>query len=99
MCVVHSNGFLMVEKLTKLHDILKDYYLPCKGKKYLGDLDEKKCITLLRQFIRIHDYKCISREKSIKGRKTMTYRLLYSKDDYLKSPQTKVEKAYILSFE
>ena len=28
-------------------------------------------------------------EKSIKGKKNMTYRLLYSKDDFLKSPSSK----------
>ena len=39
-------------------------------------------------------------EKSIKGQKTMTYRLLYSNDDYLKSPTAAENKTgYILSFE
>ena len=87
-----------VQKLSELTDNLKDYYLPCKGKIYLHDLNEKKCITILRQFIKIHHYKCIGMEKSIKGRKMMTYRLLYSEDDYLKSPKSK-EDEYVLSFE
>ena len=38
-------------------------------------------------------------EKSIKSNKIMTYRLLYSKEDYLKSPQNKDKNDYILSFE
>jgi|TARA_B110000971_G_C19984338_1_gene488869 hypothetical protein len=95
----HMNDINTVEQIRELHEKLDEYYLPCKSKKYLVNLDEKKCITVLRQFIKIHDYKCIGMEKSIKGRKTMTYRLMYSKEDYLKSPIPNVEKEYILSFE
>ena len=80
-------------------EILKDYYLPCKGKKYLINLTEKKCITLLRQFIKVHDYKCIGMEKSVNGNKTMSYRLLYSKENFLKNPQAKQNEEFIVSFE
>ena len=50
------------------------------------NISEKKCITLLRQFIKVHNYNCVGREKSINGKKTMTYRLIYSNEDYLSSP-------------
>ena len=96
----HMKDIETVLKINELHDNLKGYYLPCKGKIYIEFLDEKKCITILRQFIKIHNYKCIGMEKSIKGQKTMTYRLLYSNDDYLKSPTAAENKTgYILSFE
>ena len=72
----HMKDIQTVDKMTELSEILKDYYLPCKGKKYLINLTEKKCITLLRQFIKVHDYKCIGMEKSVNGNKTMSYRLL-----------------------
>ena len=88
-----------VQKITKLSDSLKEYYLPCKSKKYLTELNEKKCITILRQFVKIHHYKCIGMEKSIKGNKTMTYRLIYSNNDYLTSPEAKKKDEYVLSFE
>jgi hypothetical protein len=88
-----------VQKINELSDSLKEYYLPCKSKKYLTDLNEKKCITILRQFVKIHHYKCIGMEKSIKGNKTMTYRLIYSNNDYLTSPGAKKNKEYVLSFE
>ena len=88
-----------VQKITELSEELKEYYLPCKSKKYLGNLNEKKCITILRQFIKIHHYKCIGMEKSIKAKKTMTYRLFYSDEDYLKSPSAKQDSEYVLSFE
>ena len=95
----HMKDIDTVDKISQLQDKLKDYYLPCKGKKYLLDFDEKKCITILRQIIKIHDYKCIGMEKSIKGKKTMTYRLFYSDEDYLKSPSAKQDNEYVLSFE
>ena len=95
----HMKDIQTVDKMTELSETLKDYYLPCKGKKYLIDLTEKKCITLLRQFIKIHDYKCIGMEKSVNGKKTMSYRLLYSKENFLKSPQAKQNEEFIVSFE
>ena len=95
----HMKDINTVDQMKELSDKLKEYYLPCKSKKYLINLDEKKCITILRQFAKIHYYKCIGMEKSIKSNKIMTYRLLYSKEDYLKSPQNKDKQDYILSFE
>ena len=51
-----------------LSDDLNEYYIPCKGKKYLTDLDEKKAITILRQIVKCFNYlffqkKNILREK------------------------------------
>ena len=88
-----------VQKLTALTPTLQEYYLPCKSKIYLTDLNEKKCITILRQFIKIHHYKCISHEKSIKGKKQATYRLLYSEEDYLKSPMSNESQGVVVSFD
>ena len=95
----HMKDIETVQKITELVPSLREYYIPCKSKKYLNDLNEKKCITILRQFIKIHHYKCIGMEKSIKGNKCMTYRLLYSNEDYLKSPQSKEKQEYVISFE
>ena len=95
----HMKDIDTVQKITELTDSLKDYYIPCKSKKYLSDLNEKKCITILRQFIKIHHYKCIGMEKSVKGRKMMTYRLIYSEEDYLKSPMSKEKEEVVVTFE
>ena len=95
----HMVDVATVQKIIELSDTLKEYYIPCKSKKYLKDLNEKKCITILRQFVKIHHYKCIGMEKYIKGNKTMTYRLIYSNNDYLTSPEAKKKDEYILSFE
>jgi hypothetical protein len=95
----HMKDIDTVQKISELKDQLEEYYIPCKSKKYLTDLNEKKCITILRQFVKIHHYKCIGMEKSIKGDKCMTYRLFYANEDYLKSPMSKEKQEYVISFE
>ena len=95
----HMQDVETVQKITELIPTLQEYYIPCKSKKYLTDLNEKKCITILRQFVKIHHYKCIGMEKSVKGKKMMTYRLLYSEEDYLKSPQCKESQEVVVTFE
>ena len=50
----HMKDIDTVQKITDLKDRLEEYYIPCKSKKYLSDLNEKKCITILRQFVKIH---------------------------------------------
>ena len=42
-----------VDKIIQLIPTLSEYYLPCKCKIYLHDINEKKAITILRQFIEI----------------------------------------------
>ena len=95
----HMKDIDTVQKISELKDQLEEYYIPCKSKKYLTDLNEKKCITILRQFVKIHHYKCIGMEKSVKGKKMMTYRLLYSEEDYLKSPMSKEKQEVVITFE
>lgn len=90
-----------VEQINKLTDKLSEYYLPCKCKNYLENINEKKSITILRQFVKIHNYKVSTFEKSIKGKKQMIYQLTPINDDYL-SPikNNSVEnRKYIISFD
>jgi len=86
------------QKITDLIPELKKYYLPCKAKIYLVNLNEKKCITLLRQFIKIYQYKCIAIEKSFNGKKQMTYRLIKFDKAQL-DIGAKKKKKFILNFD
>lgn len=52
-----------------------EFYLPCKYKKYLQNVDEKKCITILRQLLKIHNYNIVSSEKYSRGNKFLIYNL------------------------
>jgi len=77
---------------------IKDYYLPCKAKKYLVDLDNKKLITILRQFIKCYNYFLFSKERYIQGEKYITYQLMpNNKKTLLK--KRKEEETYIVSFD
>jgi len=90
-----------VEQINELIDKLSEYYLPCKCKNYLENINEKKSITILRQFVKIHNYKVSTFEKSIKGQKQMIYQLAPINDDYLSSTKNDpVEnRKYIISFD
>ena len=44
--------FNTVEKINKCKKEFEKYYLPCKGKKYLNELNEKKAMTILKQIVK-----------------------------------------------
>lgn len=62
-----------VEKMEELKPLLLSYYLPCKARTYLNNLDEKNVITILRQIMRLNGYNVISKEKYMKGVKYIVY--------------------------
>ena len=46
--------------------MLSQYYLPCKNKKYLECINTKKCITILRQLLKLYNYSYLdSKEKKV----------------------------------
>lgn len=63
----------IIEKMNIYIDSLKEYYLKCKHKKYLENLNEKKLITLFRQILKPYDYSLISYEKYDNGEKYLLY--------------------------
>jgi len=87
----------VVSKVEDMRDDLKYYYLPCK-QKLLSNLSEKRCITILRQFIKPSGYRCLGIEKSINGKKTMVYQLLEIEREQL-SPKASEKREYILTFD
>jgi len=97
----HMKEINTVHKIKELIPKLSEYYLPCKCKIYLHNINEKKAITILRQFIRSFNYKVISFEKSVKGKKIMIYRLMYENKDllYPKENDTIKNRKYIISFD
>ena len=57
-----------VDKIENLLLEIVMYYLPCKAKIYLNDLNEKRAITVLSQFLKLFDYK-LSRKERIEKKK------------------------------
>jgi hypothetical protein len=65
-----------VENINHMYGDIIRYYIPCKGKKYLVELTEKKCITILRQFLKIQNYTLMSKEKYINSKKILFYQVI-----------------------
>ncbi len=64
-----------VDQVKALKPLLEQYYLPCKARTYLNDLNEKNIVTILRQCIKTRGYTICSREKYLKGDKFIIYSL------------------------
>ena len=86
-----------VEKMEENVNELSKYYIPCKAKKYLFDLNEKKCITILRQFLKIHNHTLISKEKYNKAKKQLFYQVIPQQIDML--TKNRESEKVILSFD
>ena len=61
--------------MDQLIDVLKRFYLPCKI-KYITNINEKKCITILRQFLKCQNFTLNSKEKYVKGIKYLFYQII-----------------------
>lgn len=86
-----------VDKIKeKIKEIAK-YYIPCKAKKYLVDLNEKKCITILRQFLKVQNYTLISKEKYTQGKKHLFYQVIPKQIDML--TKNRESEKVIISFD
>jgi hypothetical protein len=87
-----------VEKINNNRNDFKKYYLPCKGKKYLSDLNEKKVMTILKQFVKTFNYYVFSKEKYIDGEKFITYQVVPVDQKSILKLKKKDEK-YIVTFD
>jgi len=54
---------------------IEPYYIPCKAKKFLYDLNASKQITILRHLLRAIDYDLLAQEKVINFIKMTTYQI------------------------
>jgi hypothetical protein len=69
--------------LIKAKPLLKDlgeYYLPCKYKQYFENINNRKLITILKQCLKVYDYKIISIEKYSHGNKFIVYKIKSTKE-------------------
>lgn len=68
--------FKTIEKIDAILPEIWSYYIPCKAKMYLADLTEKKCITMLKQILRLHGYVLRSKERNLKNKKVIFYQVI-----------------------
>ena len=69
-------NFNSVNKLNNIKEELKEFYLPCKARTYLNDLNEKNIVTILRQVLKHHNYNVLSKEKYLRGEKFILYTIV-----------------------
>ena len=90
-------GSNTVNRINSIKGDLEKYYLPCK-RIYLHEITIKRCIVILRQFIKVHGYTLFSRERHINGIKLIVYRII--EDDKISSiDNTKINKPIVISFQ
>jgi hypothetical protein len=59
--------------------LLEPYYLPCKAKRFLNDMDSSRVITILRHILHPIGFELRTQEKMYKMQKTTMYQL-YSEE-------------------
>ena len=70
-----------VVTMNSLKDELIQYYLPCKAKIYINNLNINKCITIFRQVVRLFGMVLISKQKYIRHKKCTLYYICKNKED------------------
>lgn len=65
-----------LKKFENIKDEIASYYLPCKKDIYMKDLNFKSVITISRQFLKTINYTIDSREKFIKSKKYLMYKII-----------------------
>lgn len=65
----------IVDKMNDLIPELVLYYLPCKYEMFLNNININKSITILRQLLRLYNYKLKKREHVQNKIKSIYYRI------------------------
>ena len=60
-------------KFSELEDLLKQYYIPCKCKIYLNNITISKSVTILRQILKLYNFKITSNESYNNSKKYIIY--------------------------
>ncbi len=65
----------IIDKIEDLIPELVLYYLPCKYKMFLDNITTNKCITILRQILRLYNYQLKKREHVHNKKKSIYYHI------------------------
>lgn len=87
-----------VGKMNEIKDELTQYYIPCKAKMYLSNLNLLKCITVFRQVLRLNHVSLISKQRYIKNKKMTFYSIKfdYQQDEEEKLNGMRVNNAHLV---
>jgi hypothetical protein len=84
-----------LEKIAGIVTELHEYYIPCKARVYLENMTLPKCITILRQILRLYSCYLLSNQKMKHGSKQVHYTIMYPD---MPSQLRKQDTPCILSF-
>ena len=87
-----------VYAINEMKSELEKYYLPCKSRTYLHDLNTKNIVTILRQFVKTQGYSIQSQEKYYKGDKFIIYGLTAYENKVYKSVIKKPVSTGVVDF-
>lgn len=90
-------NFNTIDKLINLIPELNLYYNPCKAKNYLNNINENRCVTILRHFIKIYHYRIIRRERIVNKNKFTFYRI--NSDTYSVTNLVVFKKKVLMNFD
>ena len=60
-------------KFSEIREALKQYYIPCKCKIYLNNITISKSVTILRQILKLYNFKITSNESYNNSKKYIIY--------------------------
>ena len=72
--------------LSKFEDYipqLEPYYVPCKAREFLYNINSSRAITIMRQIIAAYSYKLKTQEKTYGGVKGIWYQIYSLKSSHL----------------
>lgn len=80
------------DKFEEILIQIEPYYIPCKAKRFLYDLNEGKQITILRHLLRAIGYDLLVQEKVLHNVKSTTYQI------YEKHFSHDLSEVYVMEF-
>jgi len=70
-----SKDELFLGTIDEWLPVLEPYYIPCKAKRFLSDVDSSRVITILRHILHSNGYQLKTQEKMYKMQKTTMYQI------------------------
>ena len=94
--ILHNNT---VSQILEMRSKLQQYYLPCKAKVYLENINEKRAITILKQVLRLYGYCLLAKEKNVNARKVVFYQLVNECDSSKTQNMRKLLVKNVINFD
>ncbi|DAC81551.1 TPA_asm: hypothetical protein [Coelastrella green algae MELD virus] len=84
-----------VQQVECLVADLRSYYLPCKARMYLAlPLTPARCLTILNQLLRLHDYRLYKTERAFCNCKHKLYYIAAAKGSLLHIKRCPIELTF-----